>query len=198
MTLILASQSPARQAMLRGAGVEFTSVTALIDEGAVKAGLRATGITARNLADALAEAKALRISQKIPAALILGCDQTLVVEGRDTFDKATSFGDLAEQLHFLSGKTHILYSAAVIMQDGQPIWRFVDSVKLTMRRLSPDFIADYVAREGNDILGCLGGYKIERSGAQLFTKIDGSHFTIMGQPLLPLLDFLRVRGELPV
>ena len=197
MTLILASQSQARQAMLHAAGVSFTSATALIDEDALKAGLRAQGTTPRNLADALAEAKALRLSQKSPTALVLGCDQTLAVDGWDFFDKAVSRDQLAEQLTFLSGKTHTLTSAAVIVLGGQPIWRFVDRVKMTMRALSPAFIDDYVAREGDHVLGCLGGYQIEANGAQLFARIEGSHFTIMGLPLLPLLDFLRVRGELP-
>ncbi len=196
MTLILASQSAARQAMLHGAGVDFVSATALIDEEAVKAGLRATGISPRNLADALAEAKALRVSHKFPDALVLGCDQTLSIEGRNAFDKAATAAELAEQLAFLSKKTHILFSAAVIVVNGQPIWRFVDSVKMTMRHLSPKFITDYVASESENVLGCLGGYQIEASGAQLFSKIDGSHFTILGLPLLPLLDFLRMRGEL--
>lgn len=198
MTLILASQSSARQAMLRSAGVDFTSATALIDEDAVKAGLRAGGISPRNLADALAEAKALRVSQKAPTSLVLGCDQTLAVEGRESFDKATTVEELAGQLSYLSGKTHILFSAAVIVLGGQPIWRCVDSVKMTMRPLSSLFIADYVTREAEHVLGCLGGYKIESGGAQLFAKIEGSHFTIMGLPLLPLLDFLRTRGELPL
>ncbi len=196
MTLILASQSAAREAMLRAAGVSFTSAAAMVDEEALKAGLRAQGISPRNLADALAEAKALRLSQKSPTSLVLGCDQTLAVEGCDTFDKAASLDQLTEQLTFLSGKTHTLFSAAVIVLGGQPIWRFVDSVKMTMRVLSPGYIADYVANEGDDVLGCLGGYQIEASGAQLFAKIEGSHFTILGLPLLPLLDFLRIRGEM--
>lgn len=196
MTLILASQSAARQTMLLNAGVAFTTATAPIDEDAVKAGLRASGISPRNLADALAEAKALRVSQKSPTALVLGCDQTLEVEGHGAFDKATTASELVEQLGFLSGKTHTLFSAAVIVLGGQPIWRFVDSVKMTMRPLSSEFIADYVAREADHVLGCLGGYRIEASGAQLFAKIEGSHFTIMGLPLLPLLDFLRIRGEM--
>lgn len=197
MTIILASQSYARRSMLQAAGVSFTSASALIDEDALKAGLRATGISPRNLADALAEAKALRLSQKAPTTLVLGCDQTLAVEGRDAFDKAQTLDQLAEQLTFLSGKTHKLFSAAVIVLNGQPIWRFVDSVHMTMRTLSPAFIADYVERAGDDVLGCLGGYQIEGRGTQLFSKIEGSHFTIMGLPLLPLLDFLRIHGEMP-
>lgn len=198
MTLILASNSYARQTMLRAAGVDFTCATALVDEDAMKAGFRSEGISARNLADALAETKAFRLSQKSPTSLVLGCDQTLAVEGWNDFDKAVTHDELTQQMRFLSGKTHILFSAAVIVLAGQPIWRFVDSVKMTMRPLSSAFIDDYVTREGDNVLGCLGGYQIEASGAQLFARIDGSHFTIMGLPLLPLLDFLRLRGEMQI
>lgn len=194
MTLILASMSAARRAMLTAAEVPFEAVAAGVDEESAKAGLRAQGLNARDLADALAELKAIRISQRRPGAIVLGCDQTLMLDDGSMLDKP---GDrLAEQLRSLSGKTHSLYSAVVAAENGQPVWRSVDRVKLTMRPLSEAFIADYVAHEGAAVAGCVGGYRIEGTGIQLFSRIEGSHFTILGLPMIALLDWLRVRGIL--
>lgn len=192
MTLILASMSAARRDMLTAADIPFEAVAAGVDEESAKAALKARGLSARDLADALAELKAIRISQRRPGDIVLGCDQTLMLDDGTMLDKP---GDaLADQLRLLSGKTHSLYSAVVAVENGQPVWRNVDRVKLTMRPLSEDFIADYVTREGAAVAGCVGGYRIEGPGVQLFTKIEGSQFTILGLPLLPLLDWLRVRG----
>lgn len=194
MTLILASQSASRRAMLTAAGVPFEAMSPNVDEDAAKAALRADGLGARDLADALAELKALRVSQKFPGRLVLGCDSTVALEDGTMIDKAESRAVLADQLRRMAGTTHSLYSTAVICEGGQPVWRHVDRAKLTMRPMSDAFINAYLAAEGDDLLGCVGGYRIEGRGAQLFARVEGSHFTIMGLPLLPLLDYLRVRG----
>jgi septum formation protein len=199
VTLILASLSTARRAMLSAAGVQFQVMAAPIDEDTAKASLRAQGLNARDLADALAELKAMRTAIRKPDAIILGCDQTLMCDDGTMLDKSNNAvpgNGLADQLRLLSGRTHHLFSAVVAVDNGQPVWRHVDRAKLTMRPLSAGFIKHYVASEGNAVAGCVGGYRIEGFGAQLFSKIEGSHFTIMGLPLLPLLDWLRVRGVL--
>lgn len=195
MTLILASMSAARRAMLTEAGVPFQAMAAGVDEESAKAALRGQGLSARDLADALAELKAIRISQRRQGDIVLGCDQTLMLDDGTMLDKP---GDqLADQLRQLSGRTHSLYSAVVAAENGQPVWRSVDRVKLTVRPLSEAFIANYVALEAEHVAGCVGGYRIEGPGVQLFTKIEGSQFTILGLPLLALLDWLRVRGIMP-
>jgi septum formation protein len=180
--------------MLTAADVPFEALSPGVDEDAAKAALRADGLGARDLADALAELKALRISQRRPGDLVLGCDSTVALDDGNMIDKVSDRQALASQLRRMSGTTHHLYSAAVIAENGRPIWRFVDRAKMTMRVLSDDFIDDYLAAEGDDLLWCVGGYRIEGRGAQLFAQIEGSQFTIMGLPLLQLLDYLRVRG----
>ncbi len=192
--LVLASTSVARRAMLEAAGVQFETIAARIDEEAGKRSLRARGLNARDVADALAELKALKVSASRVGDIVLGCDQTLMLEDGAMLDKPGV--QVAEQLRFLSGRTHTLYSAVVAVLNGQAIWRHVDRAKLTMRPLSNDFIDAYVSSEGAAVSGCLGGYRIEAVGVQLFAKIEGSHFTILGLPLLPLLDWLRARGDL--
>ena len=190
--LVLASTSATRRAMLDAAGVPHEAVPAGVDEEAAKAALAHLG--GRALADALAELKAVKISARRPGDLVLGCDQTLELDDGTLFDKPGTA--LAAQLRQLSGRTHMLHSAVVAAEYGQPVWRHVERAKLTMRVLSEAFIADYVASEATAVAGCVGGYQIEGRGAQLFSRIEGSHFTILGLPLLPLLDWLRVRGDL--
>jgi septum formation protein len=192
--LVLASMSPTRRAMLGAAGASFVAVAPRVDEEAAKASFRAQGLGARDLADALAELKAMRVSASRPGDIVLGCDQTLELDDGTMLDKPGN--DVAGQLRLLSGRTHRLFSAVVAVENGQPVWRHVDNAKLTMRTLSDCFIEDYAAREGEYVSGCVGGYRIEALGAQLFAKIEGSHFTILGLPLLPLLDWLRARGVL--
>jgi septum formation protein len=182
--------------MLSAAGVPFEAMSPGVDEDSLKDALRADGISPRNLADALAEFKALRLSQRRPADLVLGCDSVVALDGGMMIDKAPDRATLALQLRMLAGKTHDLYSAAVIAEGGRPVWRHVDRAKMTMRPLSDDFIETYLDAEGDSLFGCVGGYRIEGRGAQLFAKIEGSQFTIMGLPLLHLLDYLRVRGVL--
>lgn len=194
--LVLASRSAGRRALLENAGIPHDVMTASIDEDAAKASLRARGLGARDLADALAELKALKVSAKCPGDLVLGCDQTLALDGGTMFDKAPDRSTLAGQLRQLSGKTHSLFSAIVLAEQGQPVWRHIERVRMTMRPLSDAFIADYLEAEGDGLLGCVGGYRIEGRGVQLFSRIEGSHFAIIGLPLLPLLDYLRTRGIL--
>jgi septum formation protein len=191
--LVLASTSAARRALLDNAGLSYEAVAPRVDEESAKQSLRANGLNARDLADALAELKAKRVSASWPGDLVLGCDQTLMLEDGTMLDKPGD--EVFRQLKILSGQTHNLYSAIVAVQNGQSVWRHVDRAKLTMRTLSDDFITDYVAKEGAAVAGCVGAYRIEGLGAQLFSKIEGSHFTILGMPLLPLLDWLRIRGD---
>jgi septum formation protein len=191
MKLILASQSTARKQMLENAGVSFVTESPMVDEEAIKQSLRTRALSGRDLADALAEFKALKLSRRHPDALVLGADQTLECKDGTLLDKPESLPALRQQLQRLSGSTHDLWSAAVLAQAGQPIWRHVERCRMHMRPLSPDFIDQYLEIEGEGLLACVGGYRIEGLGIQLFDKVEGSHFAIMGLPLLPLLDILR-------
>lgn len=192
--LILASQSSSRRAMLTAAGVPFRAEAPGVDEESAKASLRAEGLDGRSLADALAELKALKLSRRYPQALVLGCDSTVEAADGSLLDKAESRDAAEAQLRSLAGTTHRLSSAAVVAQGGVAVWRHVDVARLTMRPFSDAFLTTYLDAEWPAIGGCVGGYRIEGLGAQLFAKIEGSQFTIMGLPLLPLLDWLRVRG----
>ncbi len=192
MTLILASTSATRRALLSAAGIAHEAIAPGVDETAAKAALADLG--GRALADALAELKAIKISRRHPDALVVGCDQTLERDDGMVFDKP---GDaFADQLRALAGRTHRLHAAAVVAVDGVAVWRHIETATLTMRALSEAFIADYVAHEGAAVAGCVGGYRIEGRGVQLFDRVEGSHFAILGLPMLPLLGWLRLRGEL--
>jgi septum formation protein len=197
MTLILASQSTGRRALLTQAGISHQAMTALCDEETEKAKLKAAGVDARALALGLAEAKARSVSLERPGDFILGCDQTLALDDGVMFDKAPSLAALAEQLATLSGRTHSLFAAMAVVRDGAVIWNHVEEAQLTMRPLSHDFITDYLHQEGEGLLSGVGGYRIEGRGIQLFERVDGNHFTIIGLPLLPLLAFLREAGIAP-
>lgn len=194
-SLILASQSASRRAMLEAAGVPFTAASPGVDEESAKAAM--AHLSGRDLADALAELKAVKLSLRYPDALVLGCDSTVTAPDGRLIDKTTSREEAAAQLRSFAGATHRLSSAAVVALRGQPIWRHVDTARLTMRNFSDGFLESYLDAEWPAIGGCVGGYRLEGFGAQLFSKIEGSHFTILGLPLLPLLDWLRVRGVLP-
>ncbi len=195
--LILASTSAVRRKMLENAGLAFDAMPPMVDEEALKEALRAKGNNARDIADALAEAKASKLSAKHPTALVIGADQTLEFDGGAMFDKPPTPAEAVRQLTMLSGKSHRLFSAAVVAAAGIPVWRHVGVVKLLVRPLSAAFIDDYVAHNWEAIRHCVGCYQIEGEGAQLFARIEGDHFDIMGLPLLPLLAFLRERRELP-
>lgn len=195
MRLLLASRSAPRRRMLEAAGVPFEAVGSNADEEAEKERLRKAGASPSALADALAELKA----GAVPAdagALVLGCDQTLECASGEAFDKPRSREDAKRQLRALSGARHLLHSAAVIVEAGIPVWRHAESVALHMRPLSDAFLESYLDAEYEAIRHGVGGYRIEGLGAQLFERIDGSHFAILGLPLLPLLAYLRERGLL--
>ncbi len=194
-SLILASTSAARAAMLAAAGVEAETMPARIDEAAVRQAMLAEGASPRDLADKLAELKALRISARRPDRLVLGADQVLVHDGR-VFDKAESRVQARAQLLVLRGGTHRLLSAAVVALDGQPIWRHVGTARLTMRPFSESFLDSYLESIGDLALTSVGCYHLEGLGAQLFARVEGDYFTVLGLPLLELLGFLRAREVL--
>lgn len=191
--LVLASGSRTRAAMLEQAGVSAILDKPLVDEDEVKAAGRAEGVPADAVAEALAELKAQRITRRHPGALVVGADQMLECEGR-WFDKPADRAAARAQLLDLRGKTHRLVSCAVVVRDGERMWHKVDSARLTMRNFTEDFLDDYLDRVGDDVVHSVGAYQLEGLGAQLFQRVEGDFFTILGLPLLPLLGFLRVHG----
>lgn len=196
MTLILASQSASRRAMLTAAGVAFESHPAHVDEASVKEAMQADGRSPRDIADALAELKALKVSSAMPDRLVLGSDSVMVLADGTMLDKPTDRSDAALHLRQMSDGTHQLISAAVIVEQGRPVWRAVETARLQLRKLSSDFIDHYLDLEWPAISGCVGCFRIEGPGVQLFDRVDGDHFTILGMPLLPVLGYLRTRGAL--
>lgn len=195
MTLILASGSPFRRAMLENAGISLEIVRPEIDERAVEAPLVGSGASPEDVALVLAEAKALSVSGKHPDAIVIGSDQTLSLQDR-IFHKPEDMEGARRHLLALSGRTHHLNSAVVIARRGEPVWRHVSVASLTMRELSPAFVGRYMARVGDKALQSVGAYQIEGEGIQLFEAIEGDHFTIVGLPLLPLLKQLRDMGAI--
>jgi septum formation protein len=193
LLLILASASPARQTMLRDAGLKCFAIPAGLDEAAIKRSF--TG-DAGGLALALASAKAAMVAKTYPHALVIGADQLLVC-GEEKFDKPADMTQAAAQLRFLSGRTHTLVTSVCVHKGESRIWAHTDQARLTMRPLSDAFIAQYLKTEGAAVLGCVGTYRLEGLGAQLFASIAGDFFTILGLNLLPLLGFLREAGALP-
>lgn len=193
--LLLASQSPTRRRMLEAAGVPFEAVSAPLDEDSAKAGLLASGFDARDMAEMLAELKAKSVAAA-GDALVLGADQTLEREDGEILGKPGSRTRARDQLLSLRAAEHRLHSAATLVRGGERLWSHVESVTLSVREFSPAFIDDYLAREGDAVLGSAGAYRVEALGAQLFDTIEGSHFAILGLPLLPLLEELRERGVL--
>lgn len=193
--IVLASASPFRKKMLADAGVVFEALRPDTDERAVEAALADSGLTPGDLALVLAEAKALDVSQRTPGALVIGCDQTLSLED-EVLHKPADMEEARRRLLALSGKTHQLNSAVVLMRDGEVLWRDLGVANLTMRPLEPGFIGRHLSRVGDGALSSVGAYQIEGEGIQLFEKIDGDHFTIVGLPLLPLLAELRRLGAI--
>ena len=188
--LVLASKSPFRSALLKNAGIEFSTASADINERAVEAPLYETGATPEEVAQVLAEAKALDVSEKNPGAVVIGCDQTLSL-GDEIFHKPADMEAARRQLLKFSGKTHQLNSAVVLVKDGKTLWRHVSIARMTMRDLDPGFVGRYLGRVGDIALSSVGAYQVEGPGIQLFDKIEGDYFTIVGLPLLPLLAELR-------
>lgn len=193
---ILASGSFSRRAMLDAAGATYRIQPAHVDEAAIKAQLLGEGCAAEAIADRLAEAKARQVSAVQPDALVLGSDSVVMVNGR-LFDKPASRADAEVHLRAFSGRTMHLISAVVFAQAGMPQWRHVAEARLAVRPLSDAFIAAYLDAEWPAIAGCVGCFRIEGPGVQLFEAIDGDYFTILGMPLLPVLAYLRERKLLP-
>jgi len=193
--VILASASVARRRLLEAAGLIFETSPSKVDEEEVKAGLREEGADALDAAETLAELKALKVSRRQGAALVIGADQMLECGGV-WFDKPGSAEAVAGHLDRLAGRRHRLATAVVVCRDGERIWHHRAEAWLTMRRLSPQFVADYVAAVGSEVAASVGAYQLEGRGAQLFTAVEGDHFVVQGLPLLPLLGFLRDRGVL--
>ena len=193
--LVLASASPSRRTMLENAGLSFSVQPAAVDEDAVKEALKAEGASAARTAETLAELKAQRVSANHPGSLVIGADQMLECEER-WFDKPADRNQAAESLRALQGRSHVLWSAVCLVRDGSRIWHHGAPARMTMRPLSDDFIAAYLDTVGDKALSSVGAYQLEGLGAQLFSGIDGDFFTILGLPLLPLLDVLRANGVL--
>lgn len=188
--IVLASGSPFRRKMLEDAGLEIEVEKPQIDERAVEAAVANSGVGPEDLALILAEAKALEVSQDSPGALVIGTDQTLSL-GDEVLHKPRDMEEARRRLLALSGRTHQLNSAVVLMRDGEVLWRHVGVARLTMRELDPGFIGRHLSHVGEKALSSVGAYQIEGEGIQLFETIEGDHFTIVGMPLLPLLAKLR-------
>lgn len=193
--LILASGSETRATLLRNAGLEISVQPARIDEENLRLSLQHDGATALDLADALAEHKALKISQKNPEGLVLGCDQVLDLNGA-VFTKPDSPEHARTQLLTLRGQTHRLLSAAVLYHKGQPVWRHTAVARMTMRRFSDAFLTRYLDQHWQDIRHSVGCYQLEGPGIRLFSRIEGDYFGILGLPLLELLNVLTLRKDI--
>lgn len=191
--VVLASASRPRLTLLRHAGLHLRAEPARVDETEVKASLRAEQADAAAAAETLAELKARKVSRRAPGALVIGADQILDCEGQ-WFDKPPDRAAAAEHLRALGGKTHALVTAACVVRDGVRIWHHREAPRLTMRPLDEAFIESYLDAAGPEVLETVGAYQLEGLGAQLFTKVSGDYFTILGLPLLPLLGFLREHG----
>ena len=192
--VLLASTSASRIALLKAAGVSFESRSPGVDEDAAKAALMGEGASPRDVADALAELKALRGARGF-GGLVIGADQTLELDGA-LVDKAASLDEARARLTAMRGKAHKLHAGVVVARDGAPIWREVKSATLWMRSFSDEYLDGYLERAGAGILSSVGCYRLEDEGVQLFSRIDGDYFTILGLPMLGLLDLLRLHGAL--
>jgi nucleoside triphosphate pyrophosphatase len=195
VAIVLASASAPRRALLTAAGVDVLVDPAHVDEAALKASLAAEGASPAGVAEALAELKATRVSARHGGKLVIGCDQILECQGQ-SFDKPADQTAARRQLQDLRGRRHSLFSAAVALRDGARLWHHVGRADLSMRQFSDSFLDSYLAAAGAAATGSVGAYQLEGLGAQLFERIEGDYFTILGLPLLPLLEFLRGQGEI--
>ncbi|AJE44922.1 Maf family protein [Celeribacter indicus] len=191
--LVLASGSQIRQQLLRNAGVPFEVSVARIDEESVRSALLGEGARPREVADALAEGKARKVSLKRPEAMVIGCDQVLSFEG-ELVSKAESPEEARALLSRMRGERHKLLSAVVLYENGEPKWRHVGEARLEMNDVSDAYLDAYLARNWDSVRDAVGCYKLEEEGVRLFSRIDGDYFTVLGLPLLPLLAYLSLRG----
>ncbi|WP_416878876.1 Maf family protein [Litorimonas sp.] len=193
--LILASGSAIRAQILSEAGLTYEVISKPVDEAAIKQAMLGEGSRLRDIADALAEAKALRVSRTEPG-FVIGADQIMVMD--DTlFDKPPTIEAARQRLKEMRGKTHKLMGAVVVCENGQVVWRHLSVTKLTVRDFSDAFLDQYIELEGECLTRSVGAYRFEGPGAHLFSQVEGDFFSILGLPLLPLLDYLRMRGVVP-
>lgn len=194
--LVLASGSRPRARMLVNAGVSFTVSAASVDEAAIKTSMQAAGADVADVAEMLAATKAQQAGRNHEENLVIGADQMLACEG-EWFDKPGNLQDARKQLKKLRGRTHELISAVCVVQGGDVLWHHIDRARITMRPFSEAFVEQYIEKMDEQICATVGGYELEGLGAQLFSRIEGDYFTILGMPLLPLLEFLRGHGVIP-
>lgn len=191
--LILASASPSRRQLLANAGLRFAVQPSGVDEEEVKRSLVSERAAAQEIATVLAEMKAVRVSTRNPAALVIGADSTLACDGR-LFDKPPTLADARHQLQALAGRAHELCSSVVVARNGARLWHHADCGRLTMRPMDERFIDTYLRRAGAAVCASVGAYQLEGLGVHLFSRIEGDYFTVLGLPLLPLLSFLADHG----
>ena len=194
MSIILASGSAIRRQIMTDAGIDFQVITKPVDEAAIKDSMLAESARLRDIADALAEAKSMRVS-RIHQGLVIGADQIMVMNDQ-LFDKPKDIEEARERLKLMRGKTHYLMGAVVICENGAPVWRHMAKTKLTMREFSDEFLENYLEAEGDLVTKSVGAYRFEGLGAQLFSHVEGDFFSILGLSLLPVMDYLRIRGAI--
>ena len=190
--IILASGSAIRKQILDGAGLNYEVIVNPVDEAAIKDSMLAENSRLQDVADALAEAKALRVSRQTDG-FVIGADQIMVMNNQ-LFDKPKDLGEARERLLSMRGKRHELIGAVVVCENGRPVWRHLSKTKLWVREFSNEFLDWYIEQEGEALMKSVGAYRFEGPGAQLFEKVEGGFFAILGLDLLPVLDYLRVRG----
>ena len=182
--------------MLSAAGVPYSVMPSYVDENAAKSLL--ADLSPRGIAGALAEMKAIRVSTSEPGKLVLGSDSIVALADGKMLDKPRDRAEAADHLRRMRGSVHDIWSAAVIVEDGRAVWRHAEHAAMHVRAFSDRFLEFYLDAEWPAIAGCVGCYRIEALGAQLFERIEGSHFTVLGLPLLSVLDYLRERGVITI